>query len=218
MGKTKANNTPLLTVRCPRDILDSIEKTMKETGQNKTSIVIDMLSNSVPSLPIMERAKLPHISAIYFVITPSNKLLYIGQTKNLFNRWLQHHRYQQFIEAGQNTRVAWFEFDESDRDSMPEVENELITLLDSRYNGTDVARTDGKGQLNLSVDDWAGVVFKKACEDEGISLARGFHKIAKILQDNNFKFTGAIAANNSQIDTIVNRRNNYKNFSHHFFV
>lgn len=127
---------PLLTVRCPHDILAAISKTMDTTGQNKTTVVVDMLRNSVPSLPIMERAKLPQVPAIYFVITPSNKLLYIGQTKNLFNRWLQHLWYQQFIEADPNSRVVWFSFDEDSNSSMPEIENEPIGLLSSNFNGT----------------------------------------------------------------------------------
>jgi predicted GIY-YIG superfamily endonuclease len=137
--------TPLLTVRCPQDLLDGISETMNATGQNKTEVVVDMLRNSVPSLPILERSKLPQVSAIYFVITPSNKLLYIGQTKNLFNRFLQHHRYQQFIETSAECRIAWFEFDESDSVGMPLIEDELITLLDSEYNGA-AHPTDRRGK------------------------------------------------------------------------
>ncbi len=131
-------NTPLLTVRCPDDLMESIASQVASTDRTKTEVVVEMLRNSVPSVRILERNKLPESPAIYFVITPDNRLLYIGQSKNLRQRWQSHHRFQQFIEASQETRVVWFEFDESDRQSIPSVEEELITLLDTEYNETDV--------------------------------------------------------------------------------
>ena len=145
------SKTPLLTVRCPQDIIDGITTAMNATGQNKTEVVVDMLRNSVPSLRIMERAKLPKVAAIYFVITPSNKLLYIGQSKNLFNRWLQHHRYQQFIETSPDSRVVWFEFDDSERESIPLIEGELIKLLDSEYNWTQTTLNGSSKAIGLRI-------------------------------------------------------------------
>ena len=134
------SNTPLLTVRCPQEIAEKISAVMNATGQNKTQVVVELLRNTVPSLPIMERAKLPKIPAIYLVITPSNKLLYIGRATNLFESWLKHESYQQFIEADPNTRVVWFHFDESDRDSLPVIEEELLTLSNSEYKEAQVIR------------------------------------------------------------------------------
>ena len=170
------SKTPLLTVRCPQDIVDGISATMNATGLNKTEVVVDMLRNSVPSLPIMERAKLPKVSAIYFVITPSNKLLYIGQSKNLFNRWLQHHRYQQFIEASPDTRVAWFEFDESDRECMPVVEDELITLLDTEYNGTDAPQIK-KPRITAYVRQDLFDKFNEFCEQYEVKHSKGIELV-----------------------------------------
>lgn len=170
------SSTPLLTVRCPQDILSAIEATTKATGQNKTEVVVDMLRQSVPSLPIMERAKLPRVSAIYFVITPLNKLLYIGQTNNLFNRFLQHHRFQQFIEAGNDTRVAWFEFNESDRGSMPLIEDELITLLDTEYNGTDAPQIK-KPRITTYIRQDLFDKFNEFCEQYEVKHSKGVELI-----------------------------------------
>ena len=125
------SNTPLLTVRCPQDILDGITATMHDTGLSKTQVVVDMLRSSVPSLPILERGKLPSIPAIYLVQTPSNKLLYIGQTNNLFDEWGSHPMFQQFIEASSDARVVWFGVD---ADSMPVVDADVSTLSNSAYN------------------------------------------------------------------------------------
>lgn len=113
------SKTPLLTVRCPQDILDAIAATQENTRRNKTEIVIDLLRNSVQSVAIMERSKLPKSPAIYLVYTPLNELLYIGRSDSLFDTWLMHDRFQEFIEAHQESRVAWFEIDP---ESMPIVD------------------------------------------------------------------------------------------------
>ena len=56
---TKNSSSESLTVRCPSQIVDSINQQVKQTSQNKTDVVVGMLSNSIPSLHITERAKLP---------------------------------------------------------------------------------------------------------------------------------------------------------------
>lgn len=156
--------TPLLAVRCPQDLLNLIEKEKSLTGRSKTDIVVERLKQSIPSLPVVERNSLPEIPAIYLVFTPDNRLLYIGQTNNLKQRWMSHHRYGQFIEADVNSRVAWFAFDPDSVDSLPLFESELITALDSEYNGTPV-----KGQVlatfRIEESDWNA--FKEWAESRG---------------------------------------------------
>lgn len=56
-------------------------------------------------LAVKERAAFPCQRALYFVFS-GERLLYIGATTDLKQRWLSHHRMDQFIEAG-NPRVAW---------------------------------------------------------------------------------------------------------------
>jgi len=72
-----------ITIRCPAQIVDSIDLQVKQTKQNKTDVVVGMLSNSIPSLHITERAKLPSKPGIYFVYTPNHKILYVGKADNL---------------------------------------------------------------------------------------------------------------------------------------
>ena len=73
-----------------------------------------MLSNSIPSLHITERAKLPPKSGIYFVYTPDHKILYVGKADNLRTRWNSHHRYQYFIETSMESRIGYFVLDRVD--------------------------------------------------------------------------------------------------------
>lgn len=103
-----------ITIRCPSQIVDSIDQQVKQTKQNKTDVVVGMLSNSIPSLHITERAKLPALPGIYFVYTPDHRILYVGKADNLRTRWNSHHRYQYFIETSMESRIGYFVLDRVD--------------------------------------------------------------------------------------------------------
>ena len=103
-----------ITIRCPSPIVDSIDQQVKQTKQNKTDVIVGMLSNSIPSLHITERAKLPPKPGIYFVYTPDHKILYVGKADNLRTRWNSHHRYQYFIETSMESRIGYFVLDSVD--------------------------------------------------------------------------------------------------------
>lgn len=103
-----------ITIRCPSQIVDSIDQQIKQTKQNKTDVIVGMLSNSIPSLHITERSKLPPKPGIYFVYTPDHKILYVGKADNLRTRWNSHHRYQYFIETSMESRIGYFGLDKVD--------------------------------------------------------------------------------------------------------
>ena len=110
----KTTDTESITVRCPSSIINSIEQQIIQTKQSKTDVIISMLSSSIPSLHITERAKLPSQPGIYFVYTPDHKLLYLGKADNLRTRWNSHHKYQFFIESSMECRIGYFAFDSVD--------------------------------------------------------------------------------------------------------
>ena len=110
----KNSGSESITIRCPSQIVDSIAQQVKQTKQNKTDVVVGMLSNSIPSIHITERAKLPPKSGIYFVYTPDHKILYVGKADNLRTRWNSHHRYQYFIETSMESRIGYFVLDQVD--------------------------------------------------------------------------------------------------------
>jgi len=109
----KNSGSESITIRCPAQIVDSIDQQVKQTKQNKTDVVVGMLSNSIPSLHITERAKLPPTPGIYFVYTPDHKIMYVGKADNLRTRWNSHHRYQYFIETSMESRIGYFVLDKS---------------------------------------------------------------------------------------------------------
>jgi hypothetical protein len=110
----KTPETTSITIRCPSSLNNSIDSQATQTRQNKTDVIISMLLSSIPSLHITERSKLPTRPGIYFVYTPSHKLLYIGKADNLRTRWNSHHKYQEFIEQSMECRIGYFTFDSID--------------------------------------------------------------------------------------------------------
>jgi GIY-YIG catalytic domain len=110
----KTPETISITIRCPKDLNNSIDEQATQTRQNKTDVILGMLLSSIPSLHITERSKLPTRPGIYFVYTPDHNLLYIGKADNLRTRWNSHHKYQYFIESSMECRIGYFTFDSID--------------------------------------------------------------------------------------------------------
>jgi hypothetical protein len=84
MAKTPEKTS--ITIRCPKDLNNSIDEQATQTRQNKTDVTLGMLLSSIPSLHITERSKLPTRPGIYFVYAPDHNLLYIGKANNLRTR------------------------------------------------------------------------------------------------------------------------------------
>lgn len=119
-----------LTFRCPDDLAALIASQVEATGQDKTSVVVGMLRSSLPSLPLVEKNKLPDTPAIY-IVWSSNRLLYIGKTRSLKHRFGSHHKMVDFLAVGDNVWIAWFSVDSQDS---PLLEGSLIELLDPELN------------------------------------------------------------------------------------
>jgi hypothetical protein len=111
---TQISRTASVTIRCPLDLINSIDEQVKQTKQNKTDIMLSMLLSSIPSLHITERVKLPPQPGLYFVYTLTHQLLYVGKADNLRTRWNSHHKYQSFIETSMDCRIGYFTFDSID--------------------------------------------------------------------------------------------------------
>lgn len=113
-NKTRTSGSKSITIRCPENLLASIEQQVKATQDSKTDVIVRMLYSSLPSVKITERTKLPESAGIYFVYTDTHKLLHIGKADNLKTRWNSHHKYQSFIEACVNSRIGYFVVDDLD--------------------------------------------------------------------------------------------------------
>lgn len=87
---------------------------------------------TLPSLPLSERKQLPSCSAIYFVMQ-GDRILYIGKTVNLAQRWATHNRLKQFVKIVGDVHIAWLEC--SDTTLLRKVEAALIKQFEPELNG-----------------------------------------------------------------------------------
>jgi excinuclease UvrABC nuclease subunit len=86
---------------------------------------------ALPSLPLANRSTLPSCPAVYFVLE-GDRVLYIGRSRNLQQRWIAHHRYSQ-LQGFNNVRIAWLEC--SEPSLLPEIETALIEYFQPSLNG-----------------------------------------------------------------------------------
>jgi hypothetical protein len=92
----------------------------------------------LPRLPITEIKALPPITGIYFVIT-DDRVMYIGQTRNLVRRWANHHRLRQ-VDA-LRTFIAWGAVDPAvSSQQLSEMEHFCIGHFRPPLNNTPVER------------------------------------------------------------------------------
>ncbi|MEI2582370.1 GIY-YIG nuclease family protein [Scytonema sp. PRP1] len=122
---------------------------------------------TLPSLPLGERKQLPRCSAVYFVLA-ENRILYIGKTVNLLQRWAAHHRWSEFVKLFPTVRIAWLEC--SDETLLTEIEPLLIKEFSPELNGK-------KCSVALAVEVKAFVteevrnLFKAACARKGSTMS-----------------------------------------------
>ena len=147
---SQTSRTVAITIRCPLDLVNSIDNQVKQTRQNKTDVMLGMLLSSIPSLHITERVKLPKLPGIYFVYTLDHQLLYIGKADNLRTRWNSHHKYQYFIETSMECRIGYFTFDSIDNlnTTIEKFESEPIKTTETNVLVTAAQLQEVKQELN----------------------------------------------------------------------
>lgn len=99
---------------------------------------------SLPRLSLQHLDRLPDCPAIYFAIDAKDRVLYIGQAKNLANRWRGngHHRIEQLKQIHRRNQVtlAWLNC-VNHSECLNELENRYIEELQPLLNGTEVPAT-----------------------------------------------------------------------------
>jgi len=86
---------------------------------------------ALPSLLLTDRSQLPVCPAVYFALD-GDRVLYVGRSVNLQQRWMAHRRYRQ-LKGISNVRIAWLEC--SDPSLLPEIEAALIEYFQPSLNG-----------------------------------------------------------------------------------
>ena len=118
--------------------------------------------SALPSLPLTSRSGLPTCPAVYFALE-GDRVLYVGRSGNLQQRWITHHRYSQ-LKGLNNVRIAWLEC--SDPSLLPEIEAALICHFLPPLNGSAVTSP----VIRLFLDERLKEKFKRVCSIKGTSM------------------------------------------------
>jgi len=86
---------------------------------------------TLPSLPLTERCLLLSVSAIYFCLSESGEVLYIGKSDNIARRWRQHHHYCH-LEIRGDVKLGWLLV--SERNLLSSLEHALIRYFKPLLN------------------------------------------------------------------------------------
>lgn len=86
---------------------------------------------TLPAVALAEKALLPNVAAIYFVLNVEHEVQYIGRAKSLCFRWQSHHRLADFREIPQ-VQVAYLVV--SDVTLLPDIEQALIEYFHPPLN------------------------------------------------------------------------------------
>jgi excinuclease UvrABC nuclease subunit len=134
--------------------------------------------SALPSLPLANRSGLPTCPAVYFALE-GDRVLYIGRSRNLQQRWAIHHRYKQ-LQAISNVRIAWLEC--SDPSLLTEIEMALIRQFLPPLNGSAVTSP----QITMFLDERLKEKFKRVCSIKGTTMTEEITRfIEESVNENN---------------------------------
>lgn len=93
--------------------------------------------SKLPYVDLTQLEKLPTCSAIYYAIDSQNRVLYVGLSVNLAERWKTHHRLCQLKEIHEDNpvRIAWLVWTEED---LSTAEKYFINRYQPLLNGTKI--------------------------------------------------------------------------------
>jgi len=91
---------------------------------------------SLPCVDLDDKTALPRKPGLYFVID-GQRLLYIGRSKDLNQRWKGHHRYKQIKQMARFPQIAYLDCDD---ESLLWTEREIISRFKPLLNDTSVDR------------------------------------------------------------------------------
>jgi hypothetical protein len=90
---------------------------------------------ALPSLPLLDRSKLPSVAACYLVIE-KDAVIYVGQTCRLQKRWNAHHKLEELKRRNADVKIAWIECNDSSL--LTPIENALINWFQPELNGLEL--------------------------------------------------------------------------------
>lgn len=121
--------------------IEGSSKVLCQADKSRSGIDLGQINVNpfeLPFLPLGDRKSLPKkVSAIYFAISATNEVLYIGRAICLYTRWngQKHHKQEKLEELG-NIKIAWVEVKNSAL--LPEKEHDFISIFNPPLNDCNI--------------------------------------------------------------------------------
>jgi hypothetical protein len=135
---------------------------------------IDVLG--LPSLPLAKRGELPNTAAIYFVLSGTDNMLYIGRTKKLCLRLVAHQRLGDFKKST-DVRVAYLSV--TDSTLLPSIEKAMIAYFDPPLNRSRVASMTEYQPITIRLPVYIMEEMRDVAEAEDRSLNQQVVRVVK---------------------------------------
>lgn len=87
---------------------------------------------SLPCLPLSDKGKLPRCAAVYFALSSHGRVLYIGRSIDIWERFKGGHHRLPLLEALEGVKIAWLK--ESDSLALRRIETILIKYFNPPLN------------------------------------------------------------------------------------
>lgn len=114
---------------------------------NQSVSAYDIDPWGLPSVALDERDRLPQCAGIYFAIR-GRALLYLGMSKNIWERWKDHHQLKPLERLQPGVRLHYLKLPLWSRDRLLRLESVLIAMYAPRLNQAGVtANLNGKAHL-----------------------------------------------------------------------
>jgi hypothetical protein len=131
---------------------------------------------SLPCLPLEEKASFPDTPGIYIAIDSLGDIQYIGRANNIKKRWLNHHKYSDLLKLG-NIRIHYKVIE--DEKNLTLAEKQLIKHFQPPLNNVwhGIKATKGRRKpVAYRIDELVLEVLAKLAREENSSVNRYIEK------------------------------------------
>lgn len=114
-----------LSIRISNDEMDGLKRYCSKTGRTQSEIIrtyirqigkkVEILDahsidpTLLPCLYYWQKAELPRVRCVYFVLSILDEVLYVGKSDDLKKRWTSHTCKEDCEVQEGGVRIAWFE-------------------------------------------------------------------------------------------------------------
>lgn len=148
-----------------------------KSPKNLHSEMLPLFPLILPTVAFRETDTLPKASGIYFALNEASCVLYVGATKNLWQRWRNHHKYEHLTQHA-CTHIAYYlcpivDLHHVERAMILQFHPCLNSHIETSFyrihdQSTDTLRPTNKCSTSFRLSDEARAMLRTLARDMGI--------------------------------------------------